>query len=70
MLLEPQGYVQGPLCADFEGRLACLHTADVAEAPALPHQQEQQATGVLWLGKGTPGHPRTAAHFARLGELP
>lgn len=68
MLLEPQGYVQGPLCADFEGRLACLHTADVAEAPALPHQQ--QATGVLWLGKGTPGHPRTAAHFARLGELP
>ena len=68
-LLEPQGYVQGPLCADFEGRLACcLHTAAVAEAPALPHQQ--QATGVLWLGKGTPGHPRTAAHFARLSELP
>ena len=64
-LLEPQGYAQGPLRADFEGRLACcLHATAAAEMPALPYQQ--QATGVQWLGKGTPGHPRTTTHFARL----
>ena len=60
-LLEPQGYAQGPLRGDFKGRLAsCLHATAAAEAP------QQQATGVPWLGKGTPGHPRTAHHFARL----
>jgi hypothetical protein len=54
-LLEPQGYAQGPLRGDFKGRLAsCLHATAAAEAP------QQQATGVPWLGKGTPGHPRTA----------
>ena len=59
--IDIAGYAQGPLRGDFKGRLAsCLHATAAAEAP------QQQATGVPWLGKGTPGHPRTAHHFARL----